>query len=124
MDAQRGNFWPQPPSGVAARSEIGNFRRPYTAGPGPRVPRRAERDDPIRAAGRSILQIRENESRLANFSYFAGINEIGEDKPAMTLQHLLRVGSALCVSVFFFASVELGKLKTATVTGLVANGPA
>src|SRR5207237_70127 len=91
MDAQRGKFWPQPPSGVAARSEIGNFRRPYTAGPGPRVPRRAERDDPIRAAGRSILQIRENEICLANFSYFAGINEIGEDKPAMTLQHLLRV---------------------------------
>src|SRR5437667_8628593 len=86
MDAQRGKFWPQPPSGVAARSEIGNFRRPYTAGPGPRVPRRAERDDPIRAAGRSILQIRENEICLANFSYFAGINEIGEDKPAMTLQ--------------------------------------
>src|SRR2546429_9919319 len=108
MAGKRENVWPRPPSGVAAMSEIGNVRRRYTAGPVPRVPRRAERDDPIRAAGRSILQIRENEICLANFSYFAGINEIGEDKPAMTLQHLLRVGCALCFSVLFFASVAMG----------------
>src|SRR5947208_15824398 len=118
MDAQRGKFWPQPPSGVAARSEIGNFRRPYTAGPGPRVPRRAERDDPIRAAGRSILQIRENEICLANFYYFAGINEIGEDKTAMTLTNLLGEGCAWCLRVLIFACVALGYKQVATMSDL------